>query len=90
MRGEYKAVLRGNRLEWSGESPEANDTERGVEVLVTVLRKAGPGSVRPSDGEAMARALSKLAATGSLRDVADAAEWQREQRRDRSLPGRDA
>lgn len=90
MKGEYKAILRGDRLEWRGDGPDVTDTEAGIEVLVTPLRSAGPGSARSSDGEAMARALSKLAATGSLREVADAAEWQREQRRDRSLPGRDA
>jgi hypothetical protein len=38
-------------------------------------------------GERMAAALEKLAASRSI-DIEDPVEWQREIRRDRTLPGR--
>jgi hypothetical protein len=42
-----------------------------------------------SDGKAMAKALAKLAASGSVSKISDPSAWQREQRQDRPLPGRD-
>jgi hypothetical protein len=37
----------------------------------------------------MAEALEKLAAANSMAEIADPVEWQREQRQDRNLPGRE-
>jgi hypothetical protein len=39
-------------------------------------------------GRAMAKALEQLTARGALSDVTDPAQWQREVRSDRELPGR--
>lgn len=85
----YKAVLRGNQLEWRGEQPANLNDEREVEALVTILRE---DKTRSNDerGNKMREALEKLAAANSLQEISDAVEWQRKQREDRSLPGRDA
>ena len=86
----YKAILRGDRLEWSGEAPEQPDTEQGVEVYVTISQSDVTSSRARSNGKAMAEALEKLASSGSVSEISDPSAWQREQRQDRTLPGRDA
>ncbi len=79
----YRAILRGDKLEWSGDAPKRDDAEQGIEVFVTILQSNAAISIASSDGKAMAEALNKLAATGSLSEISDPASWQREQRRDR-------
>jgi hypothetical protein len=84
----YKAILRGDRLEWSGDGPKHLNTEQ--EVYVTIVRESAVSSKVTSDGKAMAKALSKLAASGSLSQITDPSAWQREQRHERELPDRDS
>ena len=90
MAETYKAILRGDRLEWSSGAPEQLDTEQGVEVYVTIAHDTSISSRLTSDGKAMAKALAKLAASGSVSNISDPSTWQREQRQDRPLPGRDS
>lgn len=85
MRAAYRAVLRGNRLEWRDEKPEDLSPDRAVEVSVTVLDT--PSS--PARGAAMAAALEGLAAAGGPRSFGDAAGWERDTREERVLPGRE-
>ncbi len=86
----YRAVLKGDRLEWRGESPPEIARERAVPVDVTVLRDERFSASRAADtGEKMAAALEKLAASGAVAGIEDPVAWQREVRRDRRLPGRD-
>ncbi len=85
MRAAYRAVLRGNRLEWRDEKPEDLSPDRAVEVSVTVLD--APDS--PARGAAMAAALEGLAAAGGPRSFGDAAGWERDTREERVLPGRE-
>jgi hypothetical protein len=85
MRAAYRAVLRGNRLEWRDEEPKDLSPDRAIEVSVTVLDTADS----PARGAAMAAALERLAATGGPRSFGDAADWEREAREDRILPGRE-
>ena len=33
----YKAILKGNQLEWSGETPEAAQSKKNVSVFITIL-----------------------------------------------------
>ena len=82
----YKAILKGDRVEWIGDAP---DTNGGVAVQITVL-----GHPDAADADARRRAgadaLEALAARGTYAaDVVDPVEWQREIRRDRPLPGRE-
>lgn len=85
----YKAILRGNYLEWSGDAPQNLQGERAVEVHVTILRETTTSSDIVAHGERMAEALEKLAAINALSEISDPSMWQREQRQDRSLPDRD-
>ena len=86
----YRAVLKGNRLEWPGEVPPEIDTDRAVPVDVTILRDERFSASRDAHaGERMAAALEKLAASQSVAGIEDPVAWQREVRRGRPLPGRD-
>jgi hypothetical protein len=85
----YKALLRGNRLEWSGDAPDHLEEEQTVEVYVTILKEATASSVG-AQGKKMAEALEKLAAIDALSEIDDPSAWQREQRQERALPDRDA
>lgn len=82
----YRAILKGNRLEWIESEPLNLDAEQPVEV--TILDS--PGDVGAStQGQRMAKALERLAATNALSHIKDPSEWQREIRKDRPLPGRE-
>ena len=85
----YKAILRGNHLEWSGETPEQLGGDHALEVHVTILKETATPETR-SQGRKMAEALERLAAIAALAEITDPSEWQREQREERSLPDRDA
>ena len=37
MLSTYKAILKGNHLEWSGEIPEAAQSKKDVSVFITIL-----------------------------------------------------
>ena len=84
MSNTYQAVLRGNRLEWSGEVPDRLAQDRPVRVSVTILETSA------GQGQQMAEALEKLARVNAVSTIADPAAWEREQREDRHLPGRDS
>ncbi len=81
----YKAVLRGDRVEWIDTPPSPSDA---VAVHVTLLEEAGEPS--PSRGKEMARALEALARAGGVTSIPDPASWQRRVREDPPLPGRGA
>jgi len=85
----YKAILRGNQLEWSGEAPERSE-EQPVDVYVTILQKNDSSSSAAARGKGMADALEKLASINALSEISDPSAWQREERQDRQLPDRDA
>jgi hypothetical protein len=82
----YRAILKGNRLEWIETEPEHLEAEQAVQV--TILDS--PAEIDAStQGQRMARALEQLAATNALSEIKDPSEWQREIRKDRPLPGRE-
>jgi hypothetical protein len=85
MSTTYKAILRGDRVEWLGEAP---DTNGGVAVQITVIQQETPAE-RAARGQAVLEALNALAASGAAEAFGDPLEWQREIRKDRPLPGRD-
>jgi hypothetical protein len=84
MSAAYRAILHGDRLEWTGERPA--HPEDGLTVEVTVIG----ANDAPANGLAMAASLEAMARAGMLLDVADPVAWQRAARADRPLPGRDA
>jgi hypothetical protein len=84
MQETYEAILRGDRLEWSGETrPNHAKGNRPVAVRVTVLDDAAP----TGDGRLMAEALERLAASHALPDLKDPSSWQREARWERPAIG---
>lgn len=88
MLNTYKAVLRGDTLEWSDDAPELAISGQPVAVHVTILDDSVLRS-QPDRGQRMAAALERLATKKGLADISDPTAWQREIRQDRSLPERD-
>ena len=84
----YEAILRGDRLEWSGVAPNA---ERPVRVRVTVVETIldETPEERAARGKRMADALRELAASAAFKEISDPVAWQREIRKDRAMPGRE-
>jgi hypothetical protein len=80
----YKAVLRGNRVEWIDAPPAPT---RPTPVHITLLEESAEPT-RPR-GREMARALEALAQGGGLCGIPDPVSWQRDQRQERSLPSRE-
>lgn len=90
MTAKYRAVLRGDQLEWRDEAPPEVARGQAVPVDITVLREERLSALRKaSSGKRMAEALEKLAARDATSRIEDPVAWQREIRRDRTLPGRD-
>lgn len=80
----YKAMLRGNRVEWLDAPPPDS---RPTAVHITLLEEENtPGD--SARGREMLAPLEALANAGGLRSVPDPVAWQREVRQDRLLPGR--
>jgi|KNS12BottometaT_FD_k123_96126_2 hypothetical protein len=82
----YGATLRGNYLEWVDEAPDCK-ADCSISVQVTFIEESSLPKDR-SHGQEMAIILEKLAASGTLSKIKDPVSWQREIRKDRSLPGR--
>jgi hypothetical protein len=81
----YKAILHGDHVEWLEKPPEK---PHPVEVQITFLEEVASESILER-GRAMAEALATLASRGTFAAIADPVAWQREMRRDRSLPDRE-
>ncbi|PLS80331.1 MAG: hypothetical protein CYG59_08525 [Chloroflexi bacterium] len=90
MLSTYKAMLNGDRLEWSDEAPELVVDGQPVPVHVTILDESLLQSQRHAGGQHMAAALERLATRGGLANMPDPVTWQREIRQDRNLPGQDS
>jgi hypothetical protein len=89
MTKSYPAVLRGGQIEWTGEVPPEAPDGRAVPVEVCVLPTGN--SLPPEERRRrMIEALEKLATGGRIAElIPDPVAWQREERKDRPLPGRD-
>ncbi len=86
MARSYKAVLRGDRVEWIDPPPV-----RPAAIMVQIsLLEGAPPDPDPDRGRKMAKVLDDLARIGAFADVENPVRWQREVRRDRALPGRKA
>lgn len=83
----YRAVLRGDRIEWGDDVPEQAHRKQAVSVFVTIVEKSPQTDLER--GRRMVDALQRLAARGGPLEIGDASDWQREQRQDRPLPGRE-
>ncbi len=88
----YKAILRGDRLEWRGPSRQHPPADRPIAVHVTLLDEPLDQTDMREEGlgARMAAALEQLAEIHALAEIGDAAAWERTTRQERALPGRDA
>ena len=85
MKRAYKAILHGDRLEWLDGAPEA---EGPVPVSI-IMGEEDTVSSGDNEGKSIVELFQALADLGTFADIGDPVEWQREQRKDRPLPGRD-
>lgn len=86
MSETYRAILKGDRLEWTDSEPTDLNPEQPVQV--TIL-DAPDHTDTTTQGQRMAKALEGIAASDGLSQIQDPVEWQREIRKDRPLPGRE-
>lgn len=84
MADSYRAVLKGDRLEWTDVVPSHLATEQPLGVTILEAQDHLPDRRRR-----MAEALEKLAAIDAFSGISEPSEWQREIRKDRALPGRE-
>ncbi len=82
----YKAILRGDRIEWEEDVPEQIRGQASLTVFVTILNQ--PAVADGTRGPRMAEPLQRLALSGGVPSISDPLQWQRKQREDRDLPGR--
>ena len=85
MKRAYKAILRGDRVEWLNGAP---DEQGPLLVEITVTKELDP------DEEAIlskpvSQLFQELADMGAFSEIEDPVAWQREIRKDRPLPGRE-
>jgi hypothetical protein len=84
----YKAILRGDRLEWSDEVPVSAANDTPITVHVTILDDTNMLAQKRLRGQHMADILAQLASKRTLNSINDPATWERDVRSDRSLPDR--
>jgi len=84
----YKAILRGNQLEWSDEAPASLTSDGPVTVQVTILDDLDLLAQKQRRGQPMADILAHLASKQALNHIPDPVTWEREVRQDRPLPDR--
>jgi len=86
MTQTYPAILRGGKIEWGADGPPPLPMDAAVPVQVTIL-----GTTTGTSGMGAMRlaALEAVAASGGADVFGDPVEWQREQRIDRVLFGRE-
>jgi len=85
VRKNYRATLKGDRLEWQDEAPVVEG--RSVAVQVTLLPELPS---RAHQGARMAAILEQLAAGDAISGIDDPVAWERGLREDRELPDRNA
>lgn len=87
MMPTYPATLRNGRIEWGPNGPPPLTPDESIPIHVTLL--AVP-KLQTSNGAAMVAALEAIAKAGGPTSFPeDVVAWQREERKDRPLPGRD-
>ena len=82
----YKAILNGDRVEWIDGPPETGE-RIPVHIIISDRSLRQPPQTK---GRTAGELLQILADTDAFADITDPVAWQREQRKDRPLPYRDA
>lgn len=84
MSESYRAILKGDQLEWTDVVPSDLASEQPVEVIIV----DEPDRIADRRRRT-AEALENLAAANAFSEISDPVGWQRDIRKDRPLPGRD-
>lgn len=86
MTQSYRAVLRGDRVDWIDPPPSR---QGDTPVQITLLHPdPEPEDARRARRQSAVAALEALAAAGGIASISDPVAWEREIRQDRPLPGR--
>lgn len=85
MLNTYRAILEGNVIRWLDASP---NLQHPVQVHVTLLGETSASAIKIR-AQAMKAALQNLAQSKALEAITDPLAWQKAQRQDRNLPGRE-
>jgi hypothetical protein len=88
MLNTVKAIVRGDRIRWQETVENVVPPNESMEVLVTILEGQPIGLSLEAKGQRRVAALRRLAAQNAFPAIADPAQWERETREDRDLPGR--
>lgn len=84
MRPTYEAIIDGERITWQGKRPDLNGRTR-VRLNLEVITDG-----REPNGAKLARMIDDfIQRTGGLTSIDDPVAWQREQRIDRPIEGRE-
>ena len=86
----YKAILKGDHLEWRGDMPTQLSPAQAVAVHITILDESVTSSIADVQGQRMAAALEQLAASIVPSTIPDPLAWERAQREERPLSEREA
>lgn len=78
----YEAIIDGDKVTWVGEAPQDPKGLRGT------FQVSEP--IQGTDGKLLVKLLEDIRAEGGVTGFGDAAEWQRQERIDRPLPGRES
>lgn len=62
---------------------------RRVEVTIVPIEENEDWHNLPTNGTALAKLFQQIADSGGIQSIGDPVAWQREQRQDRPLPGRE-
>lgn len=88
MLNTLRAVVEDDRIHWQEAVGDVVPAHRPVQVLVTVLEGQPHGRSLEEQARRRAAALQKLVALEAFSQMPDPAQWQREARAERELPGR--
>ncbi len=88
MSQTYKAIIRGNQVEWLNGAPNLDDDLR-VDITIPEQKSSRAGISDEERRRSLLDTLNKLVASGVAEKFGDPIEFQREARKDRPLPGRE-
>ena len=88
MLNTLRAVVEGDHIRWEDDPGELLPDGHAKRALITILDSPQHYSTKEVS-ERRISALRKLAALNPFREIQDPVEWQRANRVDRHLPGRE-
>jgi hypothetical protein len=85
MKETYEAIFTGDKVTWIGTPPPPSD--RPIRARIDLHDQP---ELKGTDGKVLAAVCEDIARkTGGIQSIPDPVAWQREQRNDRPLPGRE-